>query len=994
MSKEKNNHTDPNLDIFDSGQIKYLIDNRFHIKKKLGQGGMGEIFLAEDTKLKRMVAIKSISKENLADKDSKIRFLREAQTASQIEHPNICPIYEIYEEEKNNYIVMQYIDGVTLDNIIRYNELDIKKILNISIQICDGMIEAHSIGIVHRDLKPGNVMVNKKGNVKLLDFGLAKFRDDSDTRKHGISNSNLTEKGIVIGTVSYMSPEQAKGEPLDFRNDIFSFGVIMFEMAEGYNPFYDKEQITTLYNVLNKDIIFKKNPDKSLNKIIKKCLMKKREERYSSFEEIKKDLLRIRSKISGKGMEDDESGRTEIIDLHEKEELMKEIGKSSSIEDLGDIVYRIKKIKTETVPVISTKRNFFKKNILIISSVILMFLFLIIGTILKKNGNGSLSSSLQYITIHPFSGDGSDLFKRELLFLLKEGFDNVKNLNSVDEEAILSLHNSVKALDNRTNVKEKFNINYDLKVKITKIKNIYNFDAILQSNIDGKKRSITVPGLDSDESLLDYQIKTLIERVLKKIYKDRENKGISINIVNTYGKSWNDFQNFYKGIEYFKKFNIPYAKKYFLQSKDIPASSYYLSNLLYFNGDRIRSKKLISKIIPKIDMLNEVIKLKILSLKARLDLNFSEEIKYLIRLKNLNPLSKESYYELGEAFFHRGDAKNALKYYLGAIKLDKNFSKALNHTGYCYSYLGDHERSIEFFELYRDLDKSANSFDSLGDGYFYSGDLLSAEASKLTALKMEEKGVYWANLTLADIYLLKIRIEDSLKATRKYSEFVIEPFERAGGLSKEAFIYYYIGNYKKAIKIINKSLNIYNSNDISNNSSEEHWIKGLILLKSGKISLAQKELEWLEKLVDKNKLSIRNYLAPLKYMLHLKAELNSVNKHFDEAESAFRSLLNLKYRLSYWITQYNFQFFITEYAKFLFKTGKTNDALSQLEICLELGNKYIPALLFKAKILDYKNMKAESLKVFKIIDSLLDSRRDKTISGKILSEKLKSDSKI
>jgi len=320
MSKEKNNHTDPNLDIFDSGQIKYLIDNRFHIKKKLGQGGMGEIFLAEDTKLKRMVAIKSISKENLADKDSKIRFLREAQTASQIEHPNICPIYEIYEEEKNNYIVMQYIDGVTLDNIIRYNELDIKKILNISIQICDGMIEAHSIGIVHRDLKPGNVMVNKKGNVKLLDFGLAKFRDDSDTRKHGISNSNLTEKGIVIGTVSYMSPEQAKGEPLDFRNDIFSFGVIMFEMAEGYNPFYDKEQITTLYNVLNKDIIFKKNLDKSLNKIIKKCLMKKREERYSSFEEIKKDLLRIRSKISGKGMEDDESGRTEIIDLHEKEE--------------------------------------------------------------------------------------------------------------------------------------------------------------------------------------------------------------------------------------------------------------------------------------------------------------------------------------------------------------------------------------------------------------------------------------------------------------------------------------------------------------------------------------------------------------------------------------------------------------------------------------------------------------------------------------------------
>jgi len=259
---------------------KLIINDRFKILKKIGIGGMGEIFLAEDLKLRRQVAIKSIKKGSDSDSESKMRFLREAQTASQLEHTNICPIYEIYEEENNHYIVMQYIDGVTLDAIVKYKGLKIQKILDVGLQICEGMNEAHEKGIIHRDLKPGNIIVNKKGIVKILDFGLAKFRAGSDSMKTGIVNSNLTEKGIVMGTVAYMSPEQARGEELDNRSDIFSFGILLYELIEGENPFYDKEQINTLYNVINKDIEYSGKFSPQLVKLLTVLLKKKKGERH------------------------------------------------------------------------------------------------------------------------------------------------------------------------------------------------------------------------------------------------------------------------------------------------------------------------------------------------------------------------------------------------------------------------------------------------------------------------------------------------------------------------------------------------------------------------------------------------------------------------------------------------------------------------------------------------------------------------------------------
>jgi len=271
-----------------------IIDGRYKISKVLGRGGMGEIYLAEDNKLQRKVAIKSISSDLLRDRDAKMRFRREAQSASLLDHPNICAIYEIAGENDREYIIMEYVDGVTLGQLQKMKLLALGKIIAIALQITDGMIAAQAQNIVHLDIKPSNIMIDKNGKVKILDFGLAEIcPGKTANRKNSRSEPVLNQKGVVMGTVSYMSPEQAKGWELDGRSDIFSFGVVLYELLERKNPFSERDNIVTLYNILHKEIKLSQDIPKGLQKIVHKTLRKDREHRYNNFKEIKKDLTNV-----------------------------------------------------------------------------------------------------------------------------------------------------------------------------------------------------------------------------------------------------------------------------------------------------------------------------------------------------------------------------------------------------------------------------------------------------------------------------------------------------------------------------------------------------------------------------------------------------------------------------------------------------------------------------------------------------------------------------
>jgi eukaryotic-like serine/threonine-protein kinase len=270
--------------------------NSYRIISQLGKGGMGEVYLAEDTRLERKVALKFLSRELTGDEWARRQLIKEAQAVAILDHPNICPVYGIEEFQELTFIVMQYVEGQTLAELIANKTITVEQIVPIARQIVGALAEAHAHGIIHRDIKPRNIMVTTSGQVKVLDFGLAKsVHPRKAVESIEDSVSNLTGGGLVPGTVAYMSPEQLRGEKLDFRSDVFSVGTVLYEIAGGTNPFAHDNYAETISSILTHDPppLTQSNSQKELDAIIQRCLMKDREDRYQSASALLLDLENI-----------------------------------------------------------------------------------------------------------------------------------------------------------------------------------------------------------------------------------------------------------------------------------------------------------------------------------------------------------------------------------------------------------------------------------------------------------------------------------------------------------------------------------------------------------------------------------------------------------------------------------------------------------------------------------------------------------------------------
>ena len=843
--------------------------SHYRITEKLGEGGMGVVYKAEDIKLERTVALKFLPPHLSNQEEEKRRFIHEAKAASALEHNNICTIHEIDETKDGQlFIVMSFLEGKTLREKIDASPIKVDEAIGIAIQVAEGLKLAHEKGIVHRDMKPANIMVTTDNTVKIMDFGLAKL----------VGKTKLTQKGATLGTFSYMSPEQSRGEEVDYRTDIWSLGVVLYEMLTGQLPFKGEYEQAVVYSLMNEQpepiTSLRSNVPLELERIVNKTLAKEPDERYQHIDELIADL-----KIERKNLEYARLGYNNTSTIN-----------------------RISKEKSAGIKIPKQRA---KLKIIILSAVLVLLVaaFFILNPfnlwVGKNPSSESTGKSLAVMYFENIPDPEDKNHTGEMLTnLLITSLSQVKGLEVISRERLLDIQKDLGLTDTKI-------LSPSLASQVAKRTGVTEMliGSILQENpklaITTRLINVKSGKIISSQQLTNFSGNQIFNLVDSLSYLLRNSFQISStvfteikSISNVTTNSTEAYRAYIEGIELYNRLNTKEASAAFIQATELDSTFamayFYLSvmqGLLWENQESLESA---NKAVELIDHTTERERLQILARNYELQNNPFKEEEVLEQLIEKYPHEIQAYLSLGLYLYtyQMLNLKKGIEIINQGLKITPSAKHLWNQLAYSYAYLNNRQKAIYAINKYIDLAPAEpNPYDTKGDiyGYFmeYDSSLSAFQKSfslqrDFSAERLGENAILrckykdakqYFEISGIDLPLIEIHQGRLYAAQKKLDELLkteTSRSERLKILYIMMHIYYESGQYSKMLFIAKKFFGKVQNNLFQNSYDRIYFAWALV--KNNESARAHRVLLDLQRDVAEGALSLqvaKDYLSAI-----------------------------------------------------------------------------------------------------------------------------------